>query len=137
MAIEARTPAPHTETGEVPAGLSEQTLGQLAVSGTEQWRQLAACRGLDPDIFFPTRGESPQSAKAICACCPVRLPCLQDALAHPERLGIWGGLSEHERRRYRELINAGQMSMGEAAPVDLANGSDGRSDRPRSANLNA
>jgi WhiB family redox-sensing transcriptional regulator len=63
------------------------------------WRQRAACRGLDPEIFFPDSDEEAGEAKAVCARCPVREACLEHALAHREREGIWGGATERERRR--------------------------------------
>jgi WhiB family redox-sensing transcriptional regulator len=63
------------------------------------WRQSAACRGLDPSIFYPPSEEEAAEAKAICATCPVRQPCLEHALANRERDGVWGGLTERERRR--------------------------------------
>jgi WhiB family redox-sensing transcriptional regulator len=63
------------------------------------WRQHAACRGLDPDIFYPPSDEEAEEAKAVCAECPVRQPCLEHALSHRERDGVWGGLTERERRR--------------------------------------
>jgi WhiB family redox-sensing transcriptional regulator len=63
------------------------------------WRQRSACRGLDPDIFYPSSDEEAEEAKAICAGCPVQQVCLEYALAHRERDGVWGGLTERERRR--------------------------------------
>lgn len=63
------------------------------------WRQHGACRGTDPDIFYPVTDEEAEEAKAICATCPVREPCLEYALATRERDGVWGGASERERRR--------------------------------------
>jgi WhiB family redox-sensing transcriptional regulator len=63
------------------------------------WRLAAACRGLDPKLFFPERGEDTSAAKAVCAGCPVRGACLAENLA--EHNGIWGGTSEHERRVLR------------------------------------
>ncbi|PZS22416.1 MAG: WhiB family transcriptional regulator [Acidimicrobiales bacterium] len=63
------------------------------------WRQRAACRGLDPDIFYPVTDEEADEAKAICAECPVRQPCLEHALANREHDGVWGGATERERRR--------------------------------------
>ncbi len=62
---------------------------------------LGSCRGVDPDIFFPDRGESLSPAKAICAECIVRDECLEYALDNRERFGVWGGTSERERRRLR------------------------------------
>jgi WhiB family redox-sensing transcriptional regulator len=65
------------------------------------WRKRAACRGLDAEIFFPAIDDEAGAAeaKAICAACPVRQPCLEHALAAREREGIWGGMTERERRR--------------------------------------
>ena len=63
------------------------------------WRQHGACRGTDPDIFYPVADEEAEEAKAICATCPVREPCLEYALATRERDGVWGGATERERRR--------------------------------------
>lgn len=63
------------------------------------WRQRAACRGVDPDIFYPVSDEEAGPAKTICAQCPVREACLEYALANRERDGVWGGATERERRR--------------------------------------
>ncbi|MGH9303261.1 MAG: WhiB family transcriptional regulator [Acidimicrobiales bacterium] len=64
-----------------------------------KWRQRAACRGLDPDIFYPVSDDDAGQAKAVCDECPVREACLEHALAVREREGIWGGRTERERRR--------------------------------------
>lgn len=67
----------------------------------QHWRTRAACKGADPDLFFPPEeGGRAQSrkAKAFCAVCPVTAQCLQFALSSPERFGIYGGLAERERR---------------------------------------
>ncbi len=63
------------------------------------WRQRGACKGLDPDIFYPSSDEEAEEAKGICASCPVQQVCLEHALTHRERDGVWGGLTERERRR--------------------------------------
>lgn len=63
------------------------------------WRQRAACRGVDPEIFYPVSDEDAEEAKAICATCPVREACLEYSLRAREREGVWGGLTERERRR--------------------------------------
>ena len=63
------------------------------------WRQKAACKGVDPEIFYPVSEEEADVAKAICAECAVRQPCLEYALANRERDGVWGGATEKERRR--------------------------------------
>lgn len=62
------------------------------------WKVAGACRGLDPGIFFPDFGNSPEEAKAVCRSCVVREPCLEYALEARERFGVWGGLTEKERR---------------------------------------
>ena len=63
------------------------------------WQQNAACRGMDPAIFFPDLGNHNHAAKRVCAGCPVRIDCLEHALNAGEEFGIWGGLTEPERRR--------------------------------------
>ena len=63
------------------------------------WHQHGACRGADPNLFFPERGESVKEAKAVCARCPVRAECLDYAMENHEVVGIWGGLSARERRQ--------------------------------------
>lgn len=63
------------------------------------WRNRGACNGLDPAVFFPDSEENAGEAKSICAECVVRLSCLEHALAVRERDGVWGGLTEKERRR--------------------------------------
>ena len=62
------------------------------------WHDLARCAETDPEMFFPEKGESARPAKRVCAGCEVRAECLQDALDRGERFGVWGGLSERERR---------------------------------------
>ena len=66
---------------------------------TQQWRQYARCLGADPDVFYPASEEGAEEAKAICAVCPVREPCLEYAITAREKQGVWGGLTERERRR--------------------------------------
>lgn len=65
----------------------------------QTWRQHSACRGVDPDIFYPASDDEAEVAKAVCAQCPVRQPCLEYALTNRERDGVWGGATEKERRR--------------------------------------
>lgn len=69
--------------------------------GERRWQERANCLGVDPDLFFPERGASTREAKAVCGSCEVRAECLEYALDHAEKFGIWGGLSERERRRLR------------------------------------
>jgi WhiB family transcriptional regulator, redox-sensing transcriptional regulator len=67
----------------------------------QPWRSKAACQGLDPQIFYPATDEEADAApaKTVCFSCPVREPCLEHALGHREKDGIWGGATERERRR--------------------------------------
>jgi WhiB family transcriptional regulator, redox-sensing transcriptional regulator len=64
------------------------------------WRPQGACHDLDPQTFYPSRGESIRPAVAVCEACPVRAECLEWALHH-ENFGIWGGQSERARRTMR------------------------------------
>ena len=76
----------------------------LDVGGDEgelSWQERSLCAQTDPEAFFPEKGGSTREAKRICSGCEVRAECLEYALAHDERFGIWGGLSERERRRLR------------------------------------
>ena len=63
------------------------------------WRQKAACRGVDPDIFYPVSEEEAEEARAICRACPVLESCLEWALNNRERDGVGGGATERARRR--------------------------------------
>jgi len=65
------------------------------------WQERALCAQTDPEAFFPEKGGSTREAKRVCLACDVRQECLEYALAHDERFGIWGGLSERERRRLK------------------------------------
>jgi WhiB family redox-sensing transcriptional regulator len=76
------------------------------------WYELAACRGLDPDLFFPERGERTDDALAVCAPCPVRDDCLAAGLT--ERFGIWGGRSERQRRILRRERAGSSHSLNTA-----------------------
>ena len=70
-------------------------------AGSPDWPEQALCAQSDPEAWFPEAGGSATLAKAICARCPVQAPCLAYALGHPELRGVWGGLSERERRAVR------------------------------------
>ncbi len=67
----------------------------------DTWHERGLCAQTDPEVFFPEKGGSTREAKRICSGCEVKAECLDYALAHEERFGIWGGLSERERRRLR------------------------------------
>ena len=73
-------------------------------SGEQEWQEQALCAEADPEVFFPEKGGSTREAKRICKACAVRDECLEYALEHDERFGIWGGLSERERRRVKRQI---------------------------------
>jgi WhiB family redox-sensing transcriptional regulator len=66
------------------------------------WQDRALCAQTDPEAFFPEKGGSTREAKKVCSGCEVRSECLDYALANDERFGIWGGLSERERRRLKK-----------------------------------
>lgn len=73
----------------------------LIGTDTEDWHDRALCAQTDPEAFFPEKGGSTREAKKICTGCEVKAECLAYALANDERFGIWGGLSERERRRIK------------------------------------
>ncbi len=89
-----------------PVALGHQespSLLQLSEQDEElSWQERALCAQTDPEAFFPEKGGSTREAKKVCVSCEVRAECLEYALAHDERFGIWGGLSERERRRLKK-----------------------------------
>jgi WhiB family transcriptional regulator, redox-sensing transcriptional regulator len=108
--------APHTHTGPTPIGAAgrpqlslvpdriEVAPATIDPAAEDQWQERALCAQTDPEAFFPEKGGSTREAKRICLGCEVRDACLEYALAHDERFGIWGGLSERERRRLKRGI---------------------------------
>ena len=98
----------------------------------DQWRSMAACRSADPDLFFPisSSGQSmaqEAEAKAICAGCRVRRECLAFALRTHQAHGVWGGLSERERRPVRSATLS-RVKRGQPAEVDTVHAPDLRDD---------
>jgi WhiB family redox-sensing transcriptional regulator len=89
---------PYMARGGVPVDAVSLLYGRQEQLG---WQSRANCMGVDPDLFFPERGASTREAKEVCRGCVVREDCLEYALANGEKFGIWGGLSERERRRLR------------------------------------
>jgi WhiB family redox-sensing transcriptional regulator len=91
--------------GAAARALAGQGIAGLLGIGTEadaqSWQEQALCAETDPEAFFPEKGGSTREAKKICTGCEVKAQCLEYALANDERFGIWGGLSERERRRLR------------------------------------
>ncbi len=80
----------------------DRKLVDLLATDNLGWQDKANCKGANADLFFPERGASTRKAKTICAACQVRVECLEFALLESEKFGIWGGLSERERRRIRK-----------------------------------
>ena len=97
--------------GEAPGGTSfDSTFASHGIAGllgigleadAQSWQEQALCAETDPEAFFPEKGGSTREAKKICTGCEVKAECLEYALSNDERFGIWGGLSERERRRLR------------------------------------
>ena len=88
--------------GDVIVSLVHDALGISEDDAAEQsWQDRALCAQTDPEAFFPEKGGSTREAKRVCRGCEVRAECLEYALGHDERFGIWGGLSERERRRLK------------------------------------
>lgn len=83
----------------------------VASEPAENWQDRANCLGVDPDLFFPERGASTREAKEVCRGCVVQSDCLEFALQNGEKFGIWGGLSERERRRIRRQRAASARSI--------------------------
>lgn len=90
----------------------------------QPWVTDAACRGMNPDVFFPARGEPTAAAKAICRECPVQTECA--AYGMGEKFGIWGGNSERERRTLR-----GQLPRGPRRLKPIEHGTPGGYDTHR------
>ena len=94
---------PLTATVSAPASLGGDVLHLLTGDdeGVLAWQDRALCAQTDPEAFFPEKGGSTREAKRVCTSCEVRAECLDYALANDERFGIWGGLSERERRKLK------------------------------------
>lgn len=84
------------------------------------WRHEALCAQTDPEAFYPEKGGSTREAKQVCARCDIRTACLEYALDHDERFGIWGGMSERERRRIKRTIPTDDRTLD----VDFDDGGD-------------
>jgi WhiB family redox-sensing transcriptional regulator len=68
------------------------------------WQERAACFGVDPDVFFPISEEEAGPALMFCTACPIKEECLAWALKNGERYGVWGGLTEQQRRRLQRQV---------------------------------
>lgn len=90
------------------AGAAQASHTPVARRGDLSWQDGAPCESSDPEQFFPGRGPgSSDAAKRVCLGCPVKDVCLEYALTHGERWGVWGGLSEVERRQLKRSLRAG------------------------------
>lgn len=92
---------------EVQKPSSQQFVSLVEFMGMDDegelgWQTQALCAQTDPEAFFPEKGGSTRDAKKVCGSCAVRAECLEYALKNDERFGIWGGMSERERRRLRK-----------------------------------
>jgi WhiB family redox-sensing transcriptional regulator len=88
---------------------------RLGVLPDEPWRADAICAQTDPESFFPEKGGSTREAKSVCSGCTVAAECLDYAIANDERFGIWGGLSERERRAISKAIRTNNLETKEAS----------------------
>jgi WhiB family transcriptional regulator, redox-sensing transcriptional regulator len=100
LPIERTTPPPTLRLVDPPEEAA--FLGFPGLGEPQRWQERALCAQVDPELFFPEKGGSTRDAKNICAQCEVRDECLGDALENDERFGIWGGMSERERRRLKQ-----------------------------------
>ena len=108
----------------MPIGLTQlhghSTKRRGRVELDTSWQELSNCLGVDPDLFFPERGASTREAKEVCRGCVVREDCLEFALANGEKFGIWGGMSERERRRIRRQRSLERQAAQAAAVNETA-----------------
>ena len=95
----ATVEVPEEAKGQIQPKVAE-FLGRMIVP-PESWMKQGACRGLDPNLFFPIYEKDEAVPKEVCSTCPVRIECLEYSLERREDHGIWGGTTEKERRRLR------------------------------------
>lgn len=86
-------------TGDATRNRSINNPAPRPLNPNTRWADQALCLSHDGDIFFPDRGIPTREAKRVCRRCPVQGPCLEYALSNNEAFGVWGGLSERERRQ--------------------------------------
>jgi WhiB family transcriptional regulator, redox-sensing transcriptional regulator len=103
---------------EVLQTLAALTRDRLFAAAALCWMPLGACRGEDPELFFPDSPLGPaarsqvNAAKKVCGRCPVRAECMAYALATGQRDGIWGGATQQERRRARRIAVQTRHPLG-------------------------
>ena len=93
-----------SDTARRDAFVEGLSFNELFAAIEQEWQDQALCAQTDPEAFFPEKGGSTREAKRICKACAVRDDCLEYALEHDERFGIWGGLSERERRKLKKKL---------------------------------
>ena len=89
-----------------------QDLNGEEIDNRFSWQERANCRGADRDLFFPQRGASTLKAEAMCEACAVRDECLEFAVTEGEHFGLWGGLSERQRRKIHAGNALGRRRLG-------------------------
>jgi len=92
-----------TATTRTAATIARTTVYDVDDDAELSWQDQALCAQTDPEAFYPEKGGSTREAKRVCRSCEVRAECLEYALDHHERFGIWGGMSERERRRLERI----------------------------------
>lgn len=109
--MESESAVQTSELEQAPRQVSRGTMQELAVIAFTEakvddddglaWQVSALCAQTNPEAFFPEKGGSTRDAKKVCGGCDVKSTCLEYAIENDERFGIWGGLSERERRKLR------------------------------------
>src|SRR5258708_32665512 len=94
----------------------------MTVFLSAEWWTLAACRNAEPELFFPisatsASGATVERAKRVCESCPVQSQCLRYALRHRQEQGIWGGLTEDERRRMNRRMAPSERAATRSAAI--------------------
>jgi WhiB family redox-sensing transcriptional regulator len=90
--------------------------GVLSEVDDADWMDQALCAQTDPEAFFPEKGGSTREAKKVCKSCEVRDECLAWAIENKVRFGIWGGLSDRERRKLEKLADINAQLPGGTSP---------------------
>jgi len=101
--------APDTECLDL-ADVARRLLPLLEPGPELDWKLGGLCRQADPDLWHPDKGASVRDAKRVCRSCLVRAECLEWAMDNDERYGVWGGLSERERRALRRARQAAMLA---------------------------
>lgn len=103
--------------GEAHVGATsvDNDIADAAMFRPRDWLDRALCAQVDPDLFFPQKGADTRRPKSICATCSVQVECLDDALANNERHGIWGGVSERDRRKIQRFLTNTNTEHQESA----------------------